>query len=180
MTYSRSEMHCQNLYNKDHLRENIQIISEQASECLMSRGGVGSDEIIRGQKVDPSQRWIGGWVGGHGRQSVMSRSCWVWTSQFSQTDTPKYSTLMLFSITKVSLLWVHRLHLINVRPPRCLYCSRFSGVRGGFARRRFLLKLYKEWQGRSDTVEQGEGWGCPHPSFASLPTTDSLAPPCPN
>ena len=23
------------------------------------------DEIIRGQKVDPSQRWIGGWVGGH-------------------------------------------------------------------------------------------------------------------
>ena len=25
---------------------------------------------------------------------------------------------MLFSITKVSLLWVHRLHLINVRPPR--------------------------------------------------------------
>ena len=78
------------------------------------------DEIIRGQKVDPSQRWIGGWVGGHGRHSVMSRSCWVWTSQltFSQTDTPKYSTLMLFSITKVSLLWVHRLHLINVRPPR--------------------------------------------------------------
>ena len=78
------------------------------------------DEIIRGQKVDPSQRRIGGWVGGHGRHSVMSRSCWVWTSQltFSQTDTPKYSTLMLFSIIKVSLLLVHRLHLINVRPPR--------------------------------------------------------------
>ena len=111
------------------------------------------DEIIRGQKVDPSLRRIGGWVGGHERQSVMSRSCWVWTSQltFSQTDTPKYSTLMLFSITKVSLLWVHRLHFTNVRPPRAVpdvsFVADFPG-RGkggrGFARRRFLLKLYKE------------------------------------
>ena len=50
-----------------------------------------------------------------------------------------------------NILLLHRLHFINVRPPRSVpdvsFVAGFPGRGkggGGFARRRFLLKLYKE------------------------------------